>query len=116
MFRFICAGLPFQSAPNLTGTHYRQWKLIAAWNLYIPGLILRIVLMMIYNIIWGTLVLINLILNLFGIRWDLVAVHSVLSHILTGKAIPKHVNDEYKDIFRMHRSSWLHTWPLFWYF
>lgn len=107
---------PFQSSPNISGTHYRPWKLVALWNLYIVGFILRIILLLLYTILSFILLVLNILLNLFGIRNNLATFNSMLYHFCTGQAVPISVKENYKQVFRMHRDSKLHTFPLFWYF
>lgn len=107
---------PFQSSTNAAGTHYRRWKLIAAWNLYIFGFILRAILFSVYSALYAISILLNIILNLFGLRLNLVTFHTLTLHFFVGCAVPKYVDPEFKSTFRVLRNGWLSTWPLFWYF
>ena len=64
----------------------------------------------------GILIVVNLLLNMFGIRSGTVTLHSLLYHVLTGNGIPVNIEQEQKSEYRMLRASGFHTFPLFFYF
>lgn len=105
---------PFSQVETEFATYYAKWSL--SQSLSIVGLILRIILIIIYWMAQGILLVVNMILNLFGLRKDLSTLHTVVRHVLTGEAVPISLkNDDLKTEFMILRKSMLHTFPLFWF-
>lgn len=105
---------PFTPIETNFATYYANWSL--SQSMSIVGLILRIILIIIYWMAQGILFVANLILNLFGLRKDVLTLHSVIRHFMTGEAVPINLkNDELRTEFMILRKSLVHTFPLFWF-
>ena len=108
------ATFPFQAANTEFATYYREWSLSKSFS--IIGAILRFVLIIVYTFIQGVLVLVNIILNLFGMKKDLFTFHSAVAHFMTGAAVPVSLkSDALRDEYMLLRNSVMPSWPLFWF-
>jgi hypothetical protein len=105
---------PFTPVETDFATYYAKWSL--SQSMSIVGLILRIVLIIIYWMAQTVLLVVNFILNLFGLRKDVLTLHTVVRHFMTGEAVPISLkNEDLKTEFMILRKSMIHTFPLFWF-
>ena len=106
---------PFKTVETSFATYYASWSL--SKTLSFVGAILRVIFVLVYWVLTSMLFMLNFILNLFGVRRDLLTMHTLVRHFLTGEAVVTGLKDDsYRTEFEILRKCITYTYPLFWYF